>query len=103
MYTSCSFYQVIKLLRKLAVYLTYFILSRDKLPTATINFSFEIIRSRSAFAWSIRAFSNKLLDWMTSSVVLVFPESYSNVMPSLAISAALTCASVAIKTLSADW
>ena len=70
---------------------------------ATINFNFEVIRSRSAFAWSIRAFSNRLLDWITSRVVLVFPESYSNVIPSLAISAALTCASVAIKTLSADW
>ena len=40
----------------------------------------------------ILASKSKLRDWMSSSVVLVFPESYSKVMPSLAISAALSCA-----------
>ena len=40
---------------------------------------------------------------MTSSVVLELPESYSKVIPSLAISAALSCASVASNTLSKDW
>ena len=36
-------------------------------------------------------------------MVLVLPESYSSVIPSLAISAAFNWASVANKTLSDDW
>ena len=40
---------------------------------------------------------------MTSKVDLVFPESYSRVIPSLAISAALSWALVAVRTLLDDW
>ena len=40
---------------------------------------------------------------MTSSVVRVLPESYSSVIPSLAISAALSWDDLAAKTLFEDW
>ena len=67
------------------------------------NSNFEVIKSLSALANAVRASKSKLLDWITSRVVLVFPESYSSVIPSLAISAAFNWASVAFNTLSEDW
>ena len=63
----------------------------------------DIAKFLSAIALLILASKSKLLDWITSRVVLVFPESYSSVIPSFAISAALTCALVALKTLLDDW
>ena len=60
------------------------------------------MKSLFALANDILASKSKLLDWMSSRVVLVFPESYSKVIPSLAISAAFNWASVAINTLSDD-
>ena len=63
-----------------------------RLPRTVRSSNLETIKSLSALAFAILAFKSKLLDWMTSKVVLVFPDSYSKVMPSLAISAAFTCA-----------
>ena len=63
----------------------------------------DTAKSLSAFALLILASKSKLLDWITSRVVRVFPESYSRVIPSLAISAALTCAWVDFNTLSDYW
>ena len=76
---------------------------RDNSPRTDKSSNLDIAKSLSALALEILAFRSKLLDWITSSVVLVLPESYSKVMPSLAISAALTWAFVAFKTLSAAW
>ena len=67
------------------------------------NSNLDIAKSLSAFALLILAFNRRLLDWITSRVVRVFPESYSNVIPSFAISAAFTCAWVDFKTLPEDW
>ena len=51
----------------------------------------------------ILASNSKLLDWITSRVVLLLPESYSRVIPSFAISAALSWAFLASRTLLEDW
>ena len=72
-------------------------------PTWLSNCNFETMSSFFAFAWDILASKSKLLDCITSRVVLVFPESYSKVIPSLAISAAFNWAAVETRTLSADW
>jgi len=77
--------------------------SKESVPIWSDNSASEITKSLSALANAILASSNKLRDWMTSRVVLVFPESYSKVIPSLAISAAFNWASVAVSTLSEDW
>ena len=60
------------------------------------------MKSLSDFANAILASKSKLLDWISSRVVLVLPESYSKVIPSLAISAAFNCALVASSTLLED-
>ena len=101
MYTFCSFYQDIIFI-KLTVNCTYLRLFKDKLPIAFMSLNLEVIKSLSAFALLIRALKRRLLDCITSKVVLVFPVSYSNAIPSFAISAAFTWASVALSTLSAD-
>ena len=85
MYTFCSFYQEINIS---PINRGYFKELIDKIPTCLESLNCEIIKSRSALANAILASSKKLLDCITSSVVLVLPESYSKVMPSLAISAA---------------
>ena len=103
MYTFCSFLQdIMKKLLKIGVY-SDLIELKDKVPSWNASSNLEIIKSRSALANAILASKSKLLDWMTSRVVLVLPESYSNVIPSLAISAAFNWASVAVNTLSDDW
>ena len=61
------------------------------------------MKSLSALAFEILAFKRRLLDWINSSVDLVLLESYSEVIPSLAISAAFSWACVADKTLFEDW
>ena len=60
------------------------------------------MKSLSDLANVILASNNKLLDCINSRVVRVLPESYSSVIPSLAISAALSCALVASSTLLDD-
>ena len=76
--------------------------SKERVPNCLESSNCEIIKSLSALAKAILASNKKLLDWMTSSVVLVLPVSYSRVIPSLAISAALSCAFVASRTLLDD-
>ena len=76
---------------------------KDKVPIWNASSNLEIIKSRSALANAILESKSKLLDWINSRVVLVLPESYSSVIPSLAISAAFSWASVAISTLSDYW
>ena len=56
----------------------------DKFPNCFASSNCEIIKSLWALAKAIRDSSKRLLDWITSSVVRVFPESYSRVIPSLA-------------------
>ena len=73
-----------------------------KTPNCWDNSNWDTIKSLSALANAIRASKRRLLDWITSNVDLVFPESYSNVIPSLAISAAFNWALVASKTLFKD-
>ena len=80
----------------------YFIDFWDSIPICLANSNCETIKSLSALAYAILASNKRLLDWITSNVVLVFPESYSRVMPSLAISAAFNWAFVASKTLFKD-
>ena len=103
MYTFCSLLQqVLKKAFKIGVYRDL-IEVEDRVPSWKASSNLEIIKSLSALANVILASKSKLLDWMTSRVVLVFPESYSSVIPSLAISAAFNWASVATNTLFDDW
>ena len=44
-----------------------------------------------------------VLDWMTSNVDLPRPDSYSTVIPSLAVSAAFTCTLTELNKLFEDW
>ena len=72
------------------------------LPTADKRLNCDIKKFLSEVAKFILE-SNKIArDWITSKVVLLLPDSYSKVMPSLAISAALTCALIESKTLFED-
>ena len=73
------------------------------MPNWKASSNFEIIKSRSALADDILASNRRLVDWITSSVVLVLPESYSKVIPSFAISDAFNWASVALRTLFDYW
>ena len=99
MYTFCSFFQEIKKLFKIA----YFIDLIDNEPNWLASSNCDTMKSLSDLANAILASNSRLLDWMSSRVVLVFPESYSKVIPSLAISAALSWALVASSTLLKDW
>ena len=74
-----------------------------KEPSCSASSNWETIKSLSALAKEILASRSKLLDCITSKVVRVLPESYSNVIPSLAISAALSWALVASSILFEDW
>ena len=74
----------------------------DSEPSSLESSNCDTMKSLSDLAKAILASKSKLLDWISSSVVLVLPESYSKVIPSLAISEAFNCAFVANKTLSAD-
>ena len=94
MYTFCSFLQV------LIIYC--FKLLSDSLPVSAKSLNFVTIKSRFASELLILESSRKDLDWITSSVVLVLPESYSKVIPSFAISAAFTCEDVDNRTLFAE-
>ena len=103
MYTFCSFLQeVLKKAFKIGVYRDLIELE-DKVPSWKASSNLEIMKSLSALAKAILESKSKLLDWITSSVVLVLPESYSSVIPSFAISAAFNWDSVAVNTLSDDW
>ena len=62
----------------------------------------ETIKFLSALALATLAFKSRLRDCITSRVDLVLPDSYSKVIPSLAISEAFTWAWVDFKTLSED-
>ena len=64
-----------------------------KRPIDLSKLNCERIKFLSESALVINALSNKELDCITSKVVLPTPLSYSAVIPSLAISAALTWAS----------
>ena len=75
----------------------------DNVPICLASSNWDTMKSLSDFEKAILAFNNKLLDWISSRVVLVFPESYSKVIPSLAISAALSWDFVASSTLLEDW
>ena len=103
MYTFCSLLQ--ELLKKAFKIDAYrgLIELEDRVPSWKASSNLEIIKSLSALANAILASKSRLLDWMTSRVVLVLPESYSSVIPSLAISAAFNWASVATNTLFDDW
>ena len=103
MYTFCSFLQLICNLSAINLNYKGFIASKDNVPSWKANSTWEIIKSLSALAKAILASNSKLLDWMTSRVVLVFPESYSRVIPSFAISAAFNWDLVASRTLLDDW
>ena len=103
MYTFCSFLQLLCNFSPTNLNYKGFIVSKDNVPSWKANSTWEIIKSLSAFAKAILDSNNRLLDWITSSVVRVLPESYSSVIPSLAISAALSCALVASSTLLDDW
>ena len=63
---------------------------KDKVPSWKASSTFEIMKSLSALAKAILESNRRLLDCMTFKVVLVLPESYSSVIPSLAISAAFS-------------
>ena len=67
-----------------------------------ISSNWDTIKFFSASANEILASSKRLLDWMTSKVVLSLPESYSSEIPSFAISAALSWALVASSMLFED-
>ena len=60
----------------------------DKEPSCLASSNWDTTKSLSDLAKAILASKSKLLDWINSRVVLVLPESYSKLMPSLAISAA---------------
>ena len=75
----------------------------DKDPKCLASSEWDTSKSLSDLANAILASKSKLLDWINSSVVLVLPESYSKVIPSLAISAALSWAFVASRLLLEDW
>ena len=60
----------------------------DSEPSSLESSNCDTMKSLSDLAKAILASKSKLLDWISSSVVLVLPESYSKVIPSLAISAA---------------
>ena len=83
--------------------MSYLIELIDNEPICLESSNCDTIKSLSDLAKAILASKSKLLDWINSSVVLVLPESYSKVIPSFAISAALSWDSVAINTLSDDW
>ena len=75
----------------------------DNEPICLASSNWEIIKSLSTLANPILASKSRLLDWITSNVVRVLPESYSKVIPSFAISAALSWDLVASRTLFEDW
>ena len=73
-------------------------------PIDLSKLNWERIKFLSESAKEIWAFNKRELDWITSRVVL--PEEpllYSAVIPSLAISAALTWDLTDVKALSDDW
>ena len=73
-------------------------------PIDLSKLNWERIKFLSESAKEIWAFNKRELDWMTSKVVL--PEEpllYSAVIPSLAISAALTCNWTELSKLLFDW
>ena len=73
------------------------------LPIEFRRLNCDMRKFLSEVARFIREFNNMVPDWITSKVVRLFPDSYSRVIPSLAISAALTCDSIDVKTLLEDW
>ena len=75
----------------------------DREPNRLASSNWDTTKSLSDLAKAILASKSKLLDWINSSVVLVLPESYSRLIPSLAISAAFSWALVASNTLLEDW
>ena len=66
--------------------------------TADKRLNWDIRKFLSELAKFILEFNNIVLDWITSKVDLSLPASYSRVIPSLAISAALSWDKVASKT-----
>ena len=73
------------------------------LPIAAKRLNWDIRKFLSELAKFILEFNKIVRDWMTSSVVLLFPDSYSKVIPSFAISAAFTWDLIESKTLFEDW
>mgnify|MGYP003312834424 CR=1 FL=1 len=72
-------------------------------PIDLSKLNWERMKFLSESAKEIWAFNKREFDWITSNVVLFEPLLYSATIPSLAISAAFSWASVEVKTLSADW
>ena len=72
------------------------------LPIADKSLNLDIRNFFSEFAKFILEFNKIVLDWITSRVVRLFPDSYSKVIPSLAISAALTCDLIDVNKLFED-
>ena len=65
--------------------------------------NWDIKKFLSELAKFILEFNKIVRDWITSKVVLLLPDSYSKVIPSLAISAALTWDLIESNTLLEDW
>ena len=74
-----------------------------KRPTDFKSSNCDNRRFLSELARLILAVKRIVFDWITSSVVLPSPVSYSTVIPSWAISAAFTCARTEDNKLSEDW
>jgi len=73
------------------------------LPTADNRLNWDIRKFLSELAKFIFEFNKIDRDWITSSVVLLVPDSYSKVIPSFAISAAFTWALIESRTPFEDW
>ena len=72
-------------------------------PTANKTLNWDIRKFLSALAKLILEFNRIDRDWITSKVLLLLPDSYSKVIPSFAISEALTWDLIESKTLLEDW
>ena len=72
------------------------------LPNAAKRLNWDIRKFLSELAKFILEFSKIVRDCITSSVVLLLPDSYSKVIPSLAISAAFTWDLIESSTLLED-
>ena len=85
-------------MEKIKIYFFKFNCAAVSRPIADKRLNWEIRKFLSELARLILESSKIVRDCITSNVVLFVPDSYSKVIPSFAISAALTCDSIEFNT-----